>query len=63
MAEALQQQRVCLQIHPDDNVLVALKNLGSGTLVSIGDHEFILPQDVAAKHKIFVRNMKPDDNH
>jgi altronate hydrolase len=62
MAEAVQQQRICLQIHPDDNVLVALKNLSSGTLVSTKDHEMVLPQDVAAKHKIFVRNMNAGDD-
>jgi len=50
-----------LKIHPDDNVLVALQNLTSGTTVTIDQQEIILPQDVAAKHKFFIKNMRAGD--
>jgi len=46
-----------LKIHPDDNVLVALKDLPSGTSFSLEDEQLILPQNVAAKHKFFVNEM------
>ncbi|HEV8285938.1 MAG TPA: altronate dehydratase family protein [Chitinophagaceae bacterium] len=50
-----------LKIHPDDNVLVALKNLSSGTAIPIDHTELILPQDVNAKHKFFIRDMNAGD--
>ena len=51
-----------LKIHPDDNVLVALKDLPSGTSFSLENEQLILPQDVAAKHKFFVNNMNEGEN-
>lgn len=50
-----------LKIHPGDNVLVALRNLSSGTAFQIEDDQIILPQDVAAKHKFFVNDMQTGD--
>src|SRR6187431_3385876 len=50
-----------LKIHPEDNVLVALKDLSSGTSFQIEDEQIILPQDVAAKHKFFVNDMHKGD--
>jgi altronate hydrolase len=50
-----------LKIHPDDNVLVALKDLPSGTFFLL-DHEVLsLQQDVPAKHKFYVNNMNEGD--
>jgi len=46
-----------LQIYPDDNVLVALKDLSSGTSFSLENGQLTLPQAVAAKHKFFVNEM------
>src|SRR5690554_6581267 len=40
-----------LQIHPDDNVLVALSDLPAGYEVSLGGKSWILPEAVKAKHK------------
>ena len=51
-----------LKIHPDDNVLVALKDLRSGTSFSLENEQLILPQDVAAKHKFFINNMNEGEN-
>lgn len=50
-----------IKIHPADNVLVALKDLPSGTRVQTEQQVFVLPQDVAAKHKFFVNPMKAGD--
>src|SRR5690242_20504054 len=50
-----------LKIHPDDNVLVALQDLTSGTAIKIDQQEIILPQNVAAKHKFFINNMHAGD--
>lgn len=51
-----------LKIHPDDNVLVALKDIPSGTSFSLQDEQLILPQDVVAKHKFFVNDMNEGEN-
>jgi len=40
-----------LQIHPSDNVLVALTDLPAGERIASNGHTFTLPQAVAAKHK------------
>jgi altronate hydrolase len=48
-----EQAQPFLKIHPDDNVLVALKDLACGTSIAIDSEEILLKQDVAAKHKIF----------
>lgn len=51
-----------LKIHPQDNVLVALKDISSGTSFQIEDEQITLPQDVAAKHKFFVSDMRKGDD-
>jgi altronate hydrolase len=51
-----------LNIHPDDNVLVALKDLAPSTTVSINNHAFELRERVAAKHKFFVLDMNAGDD-
>src|SRR5688500_18788763 len=51
-----------LKIHPDDNVLVALKDISSGTHVSYEGFEFELLDNVAAKHKFFMKDMEAGDN-
>jgi altronate hydrolase len=50
-----------LKIHSDDNVLVALKDLSSGTSFLFEDKKLTLLQDVAAKHKFFARDMHAGD--
>ena len=42
-------QSFFLKIHPDDNVLVALRDLEPGTRVSSNGSSFELPENVAAK--------------
>ena len=40
-----------LKVHPDDNVIVALKNLAKGDIISYAGEEIILLDDIKAKHK------------
>ena len=55
-------QQSFLKIHPDDNVLVALKDKSSGTHVYYEGFEFELLDNVAAKHKFFVKDMEAGDD-
>lgn len=54
-------QRSFLKIHPDDNVLVALRDMSSGTGVFYNGYGFELLENVAAKHKFFVEDMQTGD--
>src|ERR1700755_3589638 len=51
-------KRLVLKVHPDDNVLVALQNLGKGEIVRYGEQEFLLKDNVQAKHKFFTGDIK-----
>jgi altronate hydrolase len=55
------QKRKVLQIHPKDNVLVALQDLSRGAVIEYGGSEYTLPEDVKAKHKFFIRDMIPGE--
>ncbi|MBB2149948.1 UxaA family hydrolase [Pedobacter gandavensis] len=50
-----------LQIHPDDNVLVALQDLPKGQTIEWNNSQIILQDDIRAKHKFFIQDMKVDD--
>lgn len=50
-----------LQIHPDDNVLVALQDLPVGYEILFQDKRFILKEAVRAKHKFTIADF--DANH
>lgn len=50
-----------LKVHPKDNVIVALKDLKKGQLVTYAGEEFILQDDVNAKHKFFTHDMQQGD--
>ena len=50
-----------LQVNPKDNVLVALVNLAKGETVSYNGVDYILQEDVAAKHKFFMQDLNPGD--
>lgn len=60
MIETLQQP--FLKIHPHDNVLVALRDLVSGTSIFFNDHSFPLRQNISAKHKFFENDMHAGDD-
>jgi altronate hydrolase len=46
-----------LMIHPDDNVLVALKDLPAGSAIFFNGQSFQLKENVPAKHKFFIQDM------
>jgi altronate hydrolase len=50
-----------LQIHPNDNVLVALQNLSKGEeIISVGQ-TFQLSTDISSKHKFTLEALSPND--
>lgn len=49
-----------LQIHPGDNVWVALQNIAAGTAVSDGQKTVTAIRDIAAKHKMAVSPIPKD---
>lgn len=57
-----QGQQSFLQIHPDDNVLVALTDLPKGTTVQYSGMEIVLRDAIAVKHKFFVYGMKAGED-
>ena len=46
-----------LKVHPKDNVIVALKNLSKGETISFEGEEYILQDNINAKHKFFTNDM------
>lgn len=50
-----------LKVHPKDNVIVALTNLAKGETVSFEGREYVLQNDIPAKHKFFMQDMKTGD--
>jgi len=53
--------RKILQVHRDDNVLVALVNLAKGEVIHYKETDYVLQEDIGAKHKFFMQDMKPGD--
>jgi altronate hydrolase len=54
-------KKVVLKVHPDDNVIVALRDLAKGESVSYEGVSYQLVDDVPAKHKFFAQDMNPGD--
>ena len=54
-------KQVVLKVHPKDNVLVALKNLTKGETVAFEGRNYVLQDNIPAKHKFFTRNMNKGD--
>ena len=50
-----------IQLHPADNVLVALQDLSKGSSVPLGDALIFLQDDISAKHKFFTTPMRQGD--
>jgi altronate hydrolase len=50
-----------VKVHPDDNVLVALANLSKGETVSYNGEEFILQDEIQAKHKFVTTDLNKGD--
>lgn len=52
---------IVTKVHPDDNVLVALKNLEEGEEVNYDDEVYTIIGKVPAKHKFVTTDMQPGD--
>ncbi len=50
-----------LQLHPDDNVLVALTNLENGENIQYNGFNITMKNDVPAKHKFSINDLEPED--
>lgn len=50
-----------VQVHPKDNVLVALVNLSKSETVSFNGINYVLQEDIPAKHKFFMQDMQAGD--
>lgn len=50
-----------IKVHPDDNVLVALTNLAAGETVTFEGADYTVLQDIPAKHKFPVNDLKAGD--
>ncbi len=50
-----------LIVHPKDNVLVALTNLTKGDIISFEGANYLLQEDIPAKHKFFMQDMLTGD--
>ena len=50
-----------LKVSPKDNVLVALSDLKKGETITYGGENFILQDDVKAKHKFFTTDLQQGD--
>jgi altronate hydrolase len=48
-----------LKLHPEDNVLIALRDLHKGELVNVAKHSLVLASDVPAKHKFATAELAP----
>ncbi|GGB21311.1 UxaA family hydrolase [Puia dinghuensis] len=51
-----------LKVHPADNVLVALTNLPKDTKVSYEGQDYIIQENVKAKHKFATTDLQPGDS-
>ncbi|MDZ7691476.1 MAG: altronate dehydratase family protein [Balneolaceae bacterium] len=51
-----------LQIHPDDNLLVALTDLKAGQAVHENGIQVVVKKDVPSKHKLAMTDLKAGDN-
>jgi len=55
------EEHIFIQIHPSDNVLVALKDLSKGMDVEHNGVEMVLQDKIPAKHKFFTKGLKKGD--
>lgn len=50
-----------LKVHPEDNVVVALRLFHKGEVFQLNEQQIELQEAVEAKHKIFLQDMQPGD--
>ncbi len=54
-------KRKVLKVNEEDNVLVALTDLSKGETISYNGSDYLLQDDIKAKHKFFTKDMQPGD--
>lgn len=54
-------KQLVLKVNQGDNVLVALKDLKKGGLISYNGEDFVLQNNIPAKHKFFTQDMNAGD--
>jgi altronate hydrolase len=52
-------QSVVLKLHPDDNVLIALRDVRQGEKIDFSGQTIVLTSDVPAKHKFVTEDLSP----
>src|SRR4030095_17206441 len=55
-------QSAALKLPPDDNVLIALRDLRKGEEIDIAGASFFIPSNVPAKHKFCTSDLSPGDS-
>ncbi len=58
----MQAPNTYLQIHPNDNAIVALQDLPKGSIIKLNGDTFTLVDSIAAKHKFSLHPLNPGDN-
>lgn len=53
--------QIVLKVHPKDNVIVALKDLSKGQTIQYEGVTYVMQEDIPAKHKFFMQDMKQGD--
>lgn len=53
--------QIVLKVHPKDNVIVALKDLAKGQTIQYEGATYVMQEDIPAKHKFFMQDMKQGD--
>ena len=53
--------QIVLKVHPKDNVIVALKDLAKGQTIQYEGVTYVMQEDIPAKHKFFMQDMKKGD--
>ncbi|KOS05632.1 altronate hydrolase [Flavobacterium akiainvivens] len=50
-----------LKVHNADNVIVALTDLVRGEIIAFEGQDYVLQEDIPAKHKFYMQDMQPGD--
>jgi altronate hydrolase len=50
-----------LKVNKHDNVIVALSNLPKGATVTFEGNDYVMQEDIPAKHKFYMQDMQPGD--
>jgi len=50
-----------LKVNNKDNVIVALSNLTKGEIISFEGYDYVMQENIPAKHKFYMQDMQPAD--